>query len=219
MSATVPLQKPTSAATEYQSLAFFVRQRLMGMQTATVVQVQAVHGGGLGAVGTVDVLPLVNQVDGAGNQIPHKTIYARPYVRWQGGDSAVILDPVEGDIGLCVFASRDISSVLASGQQSPPASGRAYAFADGLYVGVTVADAPSQYVQFLVDGDGNPQGIKIVSSGGDITLNGVTIDTSGNISTPGTIDATGDITGDSVSLHSHVHSGVTTGSGDTGPPT
>jgi hypothetical protein len=51
-----------------------------------------------------------------------------------------------------------------------------------------------------------------------ISLNGVTIDTSGNVSSPATITGTTDVVGGSKSLKGHKHTGVTTGSGVTGTP-
>lgn len=209
-----PLEKPHDSATEVQALRFLILQRLLKVQTITVVEVQAVHGGGLGPVGTVDVLPLVNQVDGAGNPIPHQTIYGRPYVRWQGGVNAVILDPQEGDLGVCCFASRDISSVISSKQQSVPASGRIFSFADGLYMGGTLNDTPENY--FMFDAEGN---ISVVTTGtlslqaaqinitGPVNANGAQISGAGEIQ-----DALGVVVG------THTHSGVQSGSDDSGPP-
>lgn len=143
-----PLQQPTDAATEFQELQFFIRQRIARIQTTTLVKVMAVTPPASGLVGTVDVLPLVSQVDGAGNVIPHKTIYGRPYSRVQGGSNAIILDPAVNDIGVMVFASRDITSVIASGKQSPPSSGRSYNYADGLYLYSLARGVPTQYIQF-----------------------------------------------------------------------
>src|SRR5689334_17719037 len=108
LAVATPLQTLTDGATEFQMLRFFLQQRLLKVQTATLVKVQAVHGGGVGPIGTVDVLPLIDQVDGAGNIVPHVTIYGRPYCRWQGGANAIVLDPQVGDIGLMVFGSRDL---------------------------------------------------------------------------------------------------------------
>lgn len=204
-----PQQQPTSAATEYQALQFMVLQRLMRVQTAILVKIEAVHGGGLGPVGTCDVLPLVDQIDGAGNVVPHQTIYGRPYLRQQGGASAVILDPSVGDLGLMVFCSRDISSVIASGASGPPASRRIFSYADGLYVGGALNGEPTQYIEFLPAG----AGITIVSPG-PVTINGAQISASGEIS-----DAAGVVLG----THEHVAGTYTAGStavtGTSGVPT
>lgn len=49
-----------------------------------------------------------------------------------------------------------------------------------------------------------------------MTSSGITIN--GNVNITGTVVATGNVTGQGTSLHTHIHSGVQTGSGDTGPP-
>ena len=113
----VPLQAPRNVASDYAALQFVVDQLLHRMQTAMPVRVMAVtNDGGVDPVGRVDVLPLVNQVSGDGQAIPHATIFNVPYSRLQGGTNAVILDPQVGDIGMCLFASRDISAVKADPQ-------------------------------------------------------------------------------------------------------
>jgi hypothetical protein len=201
-----PLQQPTDAATQFQELLFFVRQRITKVQTATLVEVQAVTPPASGLVGTVDVLPLVGQIDGAGNVIPHKTLYGRPYSRVQGGTNAIIMDPAVGDQGVMVFASRDISSVVASGKPSPPASGRSYNYADGLYLYSLAKGTPTQYIQFLTSGIN----IKTV---GNVNINGAIITPAGEI-----IDAAGKVLG----THDHQPGTYVAGStpvtGNSGPP-
>lgn len=143
-----PLQQSNSAATESQTLDFLIKAALLHARTAHPVQVVAVHGGGVGSPPTVDVQPLVSQINGIGQGQQHGTVYGRPCFRLQGGGSAVILDPVKNDIGLLVCCDRDISNVVASLAVSLPASLRKFNFADGIYIGgILNAGAPSQYVQ------------------------------------------------------------------------
>jgi len=52
----------------------------------------------------------------------------------------------------------------------------------------------------------------------NITAKGGNINIVGNIHVNGSIDTTGDIVADTVSLKTHVHSGVTAGGSDTGGP-
>jgi len=166
---------PTTAATEYNALNFMIRQILSQVNTATLVQVKAVtNSGGVAAVGTVDVLPLVNQKDASGNAIPHGTVYGLPYCRMQGGANAIILDPQVGDIGIAVFANRDISAVKATKKQNNAGSARQFSMADGMYVGGVLNAAPTNYVQFV----GN--NINIVASGQvNVKASAVTLGDSG----------------------------------------
>jgi hypothetical protein len=140
---------PTSSATEYNALTFLIRQLLAKINTATLVQVKAVtNSGGVSPVGTVDVLPLVNQQDASGNAVPHGIIYGLPYSRLQGGANAIILDPQIGDIGIAVFANRDISAVKATKGQNNPGSARQFSMSDGMYIGGVLNGVPTNYVQF-----------------------------------------------------------------------
>src|SRR5690349_22507119 len=151
---------PTDSSSVYNATHFLIRQLIARVNTATLVQVQKVtNSGGVSPVGFVDVLPLVNQVDGAGNATEHVTLYGLPYCRLQGGTNAVILDPKVGDIGVAVFSSRDISKVKSAKKQSNPGSFRRFSMADGMYVMTLLGDAPQNYVQFTDNG-----GINIVST-------------------------------------------------------
>lgn len=160
---------PWSTQGEYNAQYFVIQQAIAKLQTATLVRVEScTNDGGLSPFGLVDVTPLVDQVAGDGTSTPHVTVYGLPYMRMQGGASAVIIDPQPGDIGVAVFASRDISNVKSTQGQSVPGSSRRYDFADGMYVGGMLNQAPSQYLQF------NEDGITI-STAEQITLMGATI--------------------------------------------
>lgn len=186
-------QRPQSANSDVNSTTFLVQQMLARVNTVTLVTVVGVtNAGGISPVGSVDVVPLVNQIDGAGNVVPHGTIFGLPYFRIQGGANAIILDPQVGDIGIAGFASRDISAVKASRAPAPPGSFRRFNYADGLYFGGTLNGTPTQYVAFT------PDGVDIVSPG---TIN---------------IAAAGGTTIDGKPFLPHRHAGVQTGDGDTG---
>ena len=144
---------PSSTWGEFNNIAFMVQQALGKMQTATLVRIEScTNSGGLSPVGYVDVTPLVNQLDGQGNPTPHVTIYNLPYFRLQGGANGIIIDPQKGDIGVAVFASRDISQVKTTKKQGNPGSHRQYSFADGMYLGGMLNGTPTQYIQFSAAG-------------------------------------------------------------------
>lgn len=193
---------------DFNAHAFLVRQMLGEIRTMIPVKVIAVHGGGLGPPPTVDVQPLVKQMDGLGQAQSHGTIYGIPCTRNQAGGSVVINDPKVDDIGMMSVADRDISSLKANkGQESNPGSYRRHHLGDGVYHGPLLNQTkPTQYVQFRDDGltiqDVNQNTIETSQEG--IKLNGVLIDRKGNIKAPGNVTA-GDKTGDSVTLQHHVH--------------
>lgn len=181
-------QRPSNATHPVNVAEFHMRQIIARISTMKLVQVMAVHGGGIAPAGTVDVLPLVNQLDGNGNATAHGTVYGIPWSRVQGGDSAIICDPAVDDIGYVVAADRDISSVKNSLKRSNPGSFRRFDIADGIYAGGCLNAAPGQYLIFtstgarLVDRNGN----SIVMSATGMTIS----DPNGNeiIMGPGSIN-------------------------------
>jgi hypothetical protein len=209
-----PFQQANSAATDYTKLVFVFQQLMRGIATATLVRVDAcTNDGGLVPTGTVDVTPLVNQVDGQGQPVPHITIYGIPYNRLQGGANAVIMDPAPGDIGVCVFASRDISSVKATKAQANPASSRVFDYADGLYLGGFLNGTPTQYARF------SSAGLELVSPT-KITLQAPEIDLVGAVhQSGGSSTFASPLAVQGTDVHTHVHGGVTRGGALTDPPT
>lgn len=180
-SLATPLQQPESSATDLQALEFLIDAVLAHVRTAQQVEVMAVSGGGLGPIGTVDVQPLVSQVNGIGQGQAHGTIYGRPYIRWQGGTSAIILDPVIGDKGLLVCCDRDTSNVIATLAAALPASLRRFDFADGVYIGCNLSNTtPTDYVWVKPAS----AGIAIVSAG-PITIQGSQINMTGPVNANG----------------------------------
>ncbi len=128
-----------------------------------------------------------------------------PYLRLQGGKSAVIVDPAIGDIGLAVFASRDISSIKQARAPSGPGSHHIHSWSDGLYIGGFLNGIPEEYIWLT----GN--GVKVRTKGEfSVSASSATFDC--NIST------SGDVKAGSISLTEHTHSGVQRGGGTTDMP-
>ncbi len=158
-----------TGGSEFNQTAFLVRQIIAGKAFAAMVQVMSVsNAGDVAASGTVSVQPMVDQIDGLGNRMPHGIIYNIPYMRVQGGTNAVIIDPQVGDIGLAVICDRDISTVKATKKRSGPGSRRQNDWSDGCYIGGFLNAVPVNYIQFV-----GPD-INIVS-GGTLSHNGVNI--------------------------------------------
>lgn len=197
----------SSDTAEVNALEFAIERVLNRRGTMTLAQVVAVNAGGTGNVGTVDVLPLVNQLDGDGNAVPHQTVYGLPYTRSQGGSYAVVNDPAVGDKGLIFISHEDISSVKATLAQSNPGSRRRGAYEDGVFMGVVIGGAsPTRVINlsdpagmYLSDEHGNV--MRFTSAG--VNINGALITPSGHFVTPTSVD-----------LNTHVHQdpqGGTTG--------
>ena len=231
--------RPEASNSDIGSLNFIISQVLLKIQTTTLVQVvSCTNDGGLSPVGFVDVQPMVHQLTGDMKTIPHGIIYNVPYFRLQGGSNAVIIDPQPGDIGMCGFCSRDISSVKKNKKPSAPPSLRRFDWSDGLYFGGVLNGTPSQFIRFHAGGIQmmSPgeisiigSNISLVSSGNvGIIASGAVDSTSATFTASSTapaeftggggINADGDIKSGSISLVDHLHSGVTAGGSDTGKP-
>lgn len=204
-----------------------VERQLSNLGTPVLVRVEAVHGGGMALTGKVDVLPLVQQQDRLRRPYPHNTIHNVPYLRIQGGTSAVIIDPKPGDIGFIVIAGRDHSHAITARAPAPPASFRQFAMNDCVYVGGFLNDAPNQYVQFTDGGirvvtpgkvEIEAQGDVNVTASGSATVQASEMNVECNLNVTGAIKATGDVQAGTVSLQAHVHDEVQPGNGKTGKP-
>lgn len=196
-----------TGTSEINRLQFVISQMMNRNVTATIVLVKAVNGD------TVDVQPMVAQLEGGGKTRPHGTINNLPVWRLQGGGNAVIIDPVAGDIGLAIFCHSDISSVKKSKAPGPPGSRRRFDWSDGIYLGGLLNSPATQFVRI------DDEGVTITSTG-TVTINtggsDVTIDAGG-----GTVTIPGELAVDSLTVDGnpydqHKHLGVTTGGGTSG---
>lgn len=176
-------QSPMTMGSEFNSRVFMVQQILSKIATSMPVIVKAVDTGAM----TVDVQPMVSQVTGLVNTVEHGTIFGLPYVQYQGGGSALLIDPVVGDIGLGVFCSHDISAVKTNKAVAPPGSLRRFSWSDGVYVGGFLNSAPVNYIR--ISGEEidiiHPAMVSVVAP---------TINLDGNVSATGNLSAGNGIT-------------------------
>ena len=211
-------QKPQDYADWSNVIDFIVRQRIAQINTIKVVQVIAVHPGAGSPMiaGTVDVLPLVNQIDGNGYAVQHQTVFGIPYFQLTAGPWAIIAEPAVNDLGLMLCADRDSSSVMRSGKQTTPASRRKFSMSDGFYLGGFLNQTTPQ-ASFQLNGDGT---LKVVDGKGNqlvTSASGWTL--TGHLKVNGTITGSDFSDGTVTSYKVHTHGGVTTGAGVTGTPT
>lgn len=142
-------EEPETRGAGLNAIAFVFDQMLSRVWTMIPVKVVSINvAGTLSGPGKVDVHPLVSQVDGGGQAVPHGTVYGLPVWRLQSGASGVVMDPTAGDIGIALFAQRDISAVVADPGPNVPGSRRSFDPADGVYLGGILNGAVSRYVQF-----------------------------------------------------------------------
>jgi hypothetical protein len=217
-SGTVGQQSATDGNSEVNRSAFLTHQMLGRVGTVKLVRIEKVHPGQNNAPGTIDVTPLVNQVDGQGKSTEHGTVYGIQYVRWQGGTAGIICDPVVGDIGYAFCPDRDTSAALKKKGRANPGSNRRFDVADAVYMGTVVSAAPKQFIKFTpgTNQDGSGGSLEIADGNGNVLTmdsNGYTLATkngTGTVATQGNMTATKNVVAgqggtDQVALQSHQH--------------
>ena len=229
-------------AGEYNRLRFVIEQVVREMlNTAALVRVDAVEGGGVAPAGTVAATPLVAQTDAQGNTLPMVPIPRLPFFRYQAGKAAIILDPVAGDQGLAVFLKKDSSTVgVGTAEPQRPGSFREFDQSDGVVIGGVQNQAPTVWIEIKQDETITihaPAGVRIETDASidmsagvsvnvtapQIALNGALTmqSATGGATTAtlsGTMNATQDVTASGISLNSHTHGGVDPGNGSSGGP-
>jgi len=214
---------------------FIIAQLLRGVHTCDLVKVLAVRPTG-GKVGFVDVQPMTLETDTNKVVLEQAPIFNVPYMRLQGGASAVKLDPAVGDIGLAMFAERDITNIKQTAAAAAPATDRTFSTADALYIGGVLNPDPTQYVEFLPGAGGinivSPATISVQTPGNvHFTAAQVVFDadvifnknvsstkTGAGVNTFAAPIAAPDAIINGVTQSTHQHGGVTTGSGNTTGP-
>lgn len=197
-------ERLNTAGSEYNAMEFIVRAVAGRMWTSTLVIVRAVGDG------TVDVQPMVHQIDGNNAITEHGTIHGLPVWRLQGGTGAVIVTPVAGDIGLALFAREDTSVVRKTKAPAGPGSRRRYDPADGIYMG-GLWGMPTRTLEFTPDGT-------VLTDPTQITVNSPLVTLSQDLKVTGDIMTGPGSTFNGKSFDTHTHSGVQAGSANSGPP-
>jgi hypothetical protein len=193
-------QEPTDSTHDFNVLNFIIDQFLASKYFVRVVSVISVNE----ANQTVSVQIATNQLDGQGNATPHGTINNIPYAGGQSGTNSFVATPVVGDLGVMVVSDRDISAVQSSKAIANPGSYRKNAAADGIYLlSIFNKNAPTQFLKWTA------AGLNFQDASGNTMQTG---------SSGFTFNSAGDFVVNGVSLLHHLHSGVQTGTEDSGPP-
>ena len=160
----------SDTTTEFNRIEFVVRQLLNRVATATLVIVRGVD------TDTVDVQPMVAQLDGAGNAVEHGTINSVPFFSPRAGTNALVMTPVVGDIGLAIFCHNDVSSAKKTKAPATPGSRRRFDWADALYLGGFLGPEPTQFIRL------DPDGVTITAaSGKPVAITGTPLQVTGAI--------------------------------------
>lgn len=82
---------------------------------------------------------------------------------------------------------------------------------DCVYVGAYLGDDPTHYVKITTNG------VSVVTTG-SVTVQASSAEFKCDVKVDGTLTATSDVVADGISLKSHVHGGVQSGSSETSEP-
>lgn len=151
---TQGLRDFSTNTSEYNRMRFFVESILREiLNTSALVRVDSCTAPGSGGpAGSVSATPLVAQTDAQGNKLPMASIPSLPFMRYQAGKAAIILDPVAGDQGVAVFFKND-SSTVGTGTMEPqrPGSTRSFSQSDGAYIPGVQNQAPTVWIEITQD--------------------------------------------------------------------
>ncbi|EOS94770.1 phage baseplate protein [Erwinia tracheiphila] len=159
-----------------------------------LAQVTAVRGTAPNLV--VDVLPLVADVRSEDQTIIMGTeVFNIPVWRLQRGKSAIVMDPVVGDIGVIAVCDTDTTVARKTRKESVPGSGRKHSMSDGIYFGGIINVQPTQFIEFADNALNitSPNPVNITCTTATIKApGGVTVDAplahfTGNITSDGNI--------------------------------
>lgn len=193
---------------------------------------------------TVECVPsiqgtFVQPEDGTQKFVTMPTLVDVPVVYPRGGGYTMTFPIKKGDECLVVFSSRCIDGWWSSGDTSPPTERRMHDLSDGFAIvgpfsqKTKIANVSTTTAQFRsddstvmveLDKDG---GIATVKAPTQIVLDSPTVlikaSSQVTVQSPavhasGQIISDGDVTAAHISLDSHTHIGVTSGSGSSGPP-
>ena len=183
---------------------------------------------------TASVQPGVSGVvtgqDGSPSTVNLPVLTDVPVVFPRGGGCTLTFPVAAGDECLIVFACRSIDAWSQSGGVQPPANARKHDLSDAFAIIGPMSQANkisgmSPSTTQLRSNDGStfveldPAGqIVNVTAPGGMTITTPTLHITGDVNCDKTVTATTDVIGGGKSLKTHVHTGVTTGSGTSGPP-
>jgi len=229
--------RPDDISTDANVQKFVMEKFLSGKAFITLAMVKATYPGNENEMSFVDVQPMIHGTDGTGALIERGIIYNAPVFRLQRGSSALIMDPIVGDIGWIACCDEDIRTAKKTSAPALPASARSHSYGDAIYMGGLLNAAPTQYMKFADDGidivsplvinvNGN---IISLNAEAKISLNSPVIEANGqltqgagsyagNATFGGSVTATGEVQGNGIKLSTHVHGGVESGNANTQGP-
>lgn len=126
----------------------------------------------------------------------------------------------EGDRGIVKFCDKSIENYRLTGSEEYNGDDRQHSLSDGIF---QLGFLPDNEKFIFPDGElviglKNNKFTLSVNESGNLTITATAVTINSDITVNGKVTATDDVIGGGISLKSHVHGGVTSGSGTTGSP-
>lgn len=176
------------------------------------------------------VAGVVTKQDGSPGSVNLPVLTDVPVVFPRGGGCTLTFPVAVGDECLIVFACRAIDAWSQSGGVQPPSNARKHDLSDAFAIigpmsqankisGISASTTQlrSNNGSTFVELDPTGQIVNVTAPGG-MTITTPTLHITGNVNCDKTVTATTDVLGGGKSLKSHIHTGVTSGGGTSGPP-
>ena len=134
-------QTENTALSFINELDFFVDGKILEINTIKICQITKVNGD------TVNVKPLVLNLDGDKKPIEATELKELPFIRQQGGASGFVIEYNVGDIVLVGFCDRDPQGVIRSKKETAPATYCPFPLSGGIVLGAVLFNVPEVYVK------------------------------------------------------------------------
>lgn len=176
------------------------------------------------------VAGIITGQDGSPSTVNLPVLTDVPVVFPRGGGCTLTFPVAAGDECLIVFACRAIDAWSESGGVQPPSNARKHDLSDAFAIIGPMSQANkirgiSTSATQLRSNDGStfveldPAGQVVnVTAPGGMTITTPTLRITGDVNVDKTLTATTDVVGGGKSLKTHIHTGVTSGGGTSGPP-
>lgn len=219
---SIPSYNPADAQSETGLYEFLIDKALQKMEKVAPAKILKYDN----KTNRAEVQILNLSITSTGEKLPQKPIPNVPVLMLSGGGFTMSFPMKKGDIGWLVAADRDISIFKQLLDMFTPNTYQKHRYKDSFFIpdkvnGFEISEDEQDAVLItsldgttkisLRDGQARITAPKTIINSADTAVNG-------NLSVSGTVTAGGDVTGANISLSTHIHGGVQTGSGTTGDP-
>ncbi|MGJ0509066.1 MAG: Gp138 family membrane-puncturing spike protein [Methylocystis sp.] len=224
MAANPPSQNPADEDSLVGTLRFAFNKFMQGVDGMLPAKIIAVSGDRNNPRVTVE--PLIALVTTGGATIKRAQIASLPVFQFGAGGFMLSFPLAPGNLGWIMANDRDISIFLKSYANARPQTLRKTNFADAVFIpdimtGYTI-DGEDAGNAVLQSADGSvkialwPDRVKITAP--LVEIDSALVTMSGDLTVNGAVAVDGDVTSGTISVTSHIHNGVQSGGGTSGPP-